>query len=366
MGSFTVNGSDLYAALSIVTKCLSANPEALVIRAFKQKIEIRAYGNQLTLLTVVNTTEAVEESVEFCAPLDRLKALCNRRGPMLFTLEDQMLKYKALSGNYRGDMSVTGTTPIEILFKPTIPTVPLVDISEFLPFVDLNPVIGKEMALFIVVQDNMMYLASGDNYHAVLVALHKDAPDLQLMLPMAYQKLFASVFGTKPYTLHLDDRFFFARNSTVLLQLPLVDAGDITFAQIKDYVETEHPVLAAFSAPATPIKEIIDSLRSINDDTKSVKMAIKADRLVLAMQSSIGKASDEMLVTNLKKRSDKAQPDTVQRVSLSFNMLSEVLTKVAKTATVDAYLCEKSVKFVCHHNDSTITYLLANVSADED
>jgi hypothetical protein len=170
----------------------------------------------------------VKEAMKFALPLDRMEALCKKRQALTFKMpQPSLLKYNSEDSAYAGELFLNDPTPIDIAL-PSTSRIPVAAVLQtVMPLIELKPLIPHDMLAFFHCEKGQLVAACGDNHHAVLVRTSVTSPDFSLAIPVKYQKTLLSIFKGG-YSALIDSACMYAIGDDIVVQLPLVDVGDVT------------------------------------------------------------------------------------------------------------------------------------------
>lgn len=336
---FSVSGTAVCEALSLVAKVVTKEPSALSFRTIKSGLEIRGERDGVVVSTVVPVI-SVSQTIRFSLPFDRMNSICAKRGTLNFELanEGRIISYWAEGGRYQGEVYTIDYTPVEVVKNRQAEPIDGSNLfNQYIPYVDLKAMDRQEMICFIVSSDGKLQLAAADNYHAVLLQTQTNMPDFQLTIPVKYQKILAAAFGKEPYTLTVESSVFFASNHETIIQLPLFDAGGISFQQIFDYIRDNAEPTSSFELEMHRFNAVLENVASVYEKNRRLEFRLKKNKLSFNMQSAFGKASDVITV--------EAATSDENPIYTDMALLKDVVDKIAKNKAKINFVADRCMIF---------------------
>lgn len=316
-----LDGNAVCKAIAVVRKVVGSAPEHVLFRTTKGgQFEIRARAE--SAICSVTIDAEVTEALRFSLPLDRMDLICRKRNLIEFILpQPALLQYKQVGGSYGGEIFLTDPVLIELTL-PKTEAVPIKALlRDVMPFIDIVPLIPHDVLAFFRCKGGTLHAAAGDNHHAVMVTTPVESDDFELTLPLKYQKLLGTLFKDG-YKLLVDHSSMYAVVPGIVVQLPLVDVGDVTFEKIAAYFATLNPTFG-FVVNGNEFGRTLTNLGSTFDLEQKLRLvaSARAKTLNIVLESKVGKATEKLTIAEIQ--GDKTPP-----VHMSVPLLKDVVSRL--------------------------------------
>lgn len=298
----TIKGSEMAAAIKFVQGFVGRDCESVNIWYKDNHVQLSAFNNAIRASHVVRAKTVGEGTFSVsCSVL--LTALAGR-DELQISLQDKLVRYKAVKGRYRGEISTSPYSAIVIIpkDKKLKPTKLSKDLQSLLlamsKYVALKSAYSDDPLLLLVRSDNeRTVLAVADDYHVAKLTT-KGIGNLSLDIPMDYIQQFTSLTKMDGCVVNFsyDESSLYLWTALSKIALPLIYNDKFTYEKIQQlFAGAGHPSAKA----KIDVKEalgIIHNLSAMYDAGSSLAVTLKDKNMEMSLKSGYGRASDSLPV----------------------------------------------------------------------
>jgi len=356
---FTVLGTDIVQALDRIVKVTSKEPAKLVISSGKDKVVFLAeHESRFIRYPITAQIDTLFEPISI--PVDRLKAACNKRGLMTFTVSHNSLAFKSKEGNSKGELFLKQFEHVEFpVYKfPKDSLVITKELIDYFTHVELSPDISQtDMVCFIDTIGKLKLVSANSNVAAILKCVNKlDVTPVSTCILINYINIFNSLFNKDEYQLVLSDSVIYAGCRGVTIKLPVFDPGTLSLEKVEEVVN-EKKNTTSFDVNVEDFITAISRLKVAHSKGSPITLSIKKDMLTAGMESNFGKAFEALTVSNKKGKDGTA--------FVNFDMFNDIVNTLKASGGINiGFVDDSAVKVSIKNELFSLLYMVAAVGAD--
>jgi DNA polymerase III sliding clamp (beta) subunit (PCNA family) len=369
--NFTVDVKEFSSTLNLIQSIgASGGPQTCcAIKLTKGNLWAYASNESITLKCKLKGVTDTEGSGTAGLDLTMLNRALKGRDKITFKNDENVFKFKAVKGNYNGEVAIIPITKETIesyeesLAKGKKAKVASLDPTAFnalrtsLAYTNISVIHASDILnTFIKLEDGILEVVGSDNFH---LAYSKILCKTKAAFEISPTKTIFDTLGKLSDFYGGTTEVDFASenikgfNEDYCVCSPTLQSSDTAFQRVKQYIQEMPKAMCTLTLGIGSTISALDNILSIYEDgaliTLEFKNVKKKDVLEFSMKTSMGVISDSLVIETFKGKPFKCTFDP--RMLLDSLNLSK--SKEAKLQ----YIEDKALVLNCIKDETSITYV---------